>query len=209
MLPQHTQMGPHNRQGNEAFFCDKCQERCNATKRMRLHRLPPVLVLHIKRFKFKGTAREKLTTNVTFPLRDLQLSQFVSDEVQLSNGHSLSTHDQPCQEYDLFAVSQHFGNMVGGHYTATCMVPPPGADDKAATRGAGAGAKEVSKDSKDGAGGKEDPPRGPQWWTFNDDQVSRIAPQSVVSNTAYMLFYVRKDCGSNAAAVAAAAVHAV
>ncbi len=67
-------------QGNEAFFCDKCNERCAATKRMRVHRLPAVLVLHIKRFKYKGTSREKLNANVAFPLRDLQLGQFMSDE---------------------------------------------------------------------------------------------------------------------------------
>lgn len=147
---------------------------------MRLHRLPPVLVLHIKRFKYKGTSREKLSTNVTFPLRDLQLAQCLSDEAQ-------GTAAPSSQSYDLFAVSHHFGNMVGGHYTATCMVPPlerRAADAKA----------------------EEGQPRGPQWWTFNDDQVSRIAPQSVVSNTAYMLFYVRRDCGADAAGLAAAAV---
>jgi hypothetical protein len=28
-----------------------------------------VLLLHIKRFKYTGTTREKITTNVTFPLK--------------------------------------------------------------------------------------------------------------------------------------------
>ena len=56
-------------QGDEAFQCEVCNERTAATKRLRLHRLPRVLLLHIKRFKYNGLTREKLTTNVTFPLR--------------------------------------------------------------------------------------------------------------------------------------------
>ena len=56
-------------QGEEAFQCAVCKERTAATKRLRLHRLPPVLMLHIKRFKANGTTREKLTANVTFPLQ--------------------------------------------------------------------------------------------------------------------------------------------
>ena len=170
---------------------------------MRLHRLPPVLVLHIKRFKFKGTAREKLTTNVTFPLRDLQLTQFVSEEAQASGGGQ-----EGSQSYDLFAVSHHYGNMVGGHYTATCMVPPlTEARSKSGvsnSQGGEGAAKKEGAANEGVPGGTREPPRGAQWWTFNDDQVSRIAPQLVVSNTAYMLFYVRRDCGADAAAAAAA-----
>jgi hypothetical protein len=56
-------------QGDEAFQCEVCQDRTPATKRLRLHRLPRVLLLHIKRFKYNGTTREKLTTNVTYPLK--------------------------------------------------------------------------------------------------------------------------------------------
>lgn len=56
-------------QGDEAFQCEHCNERTTATKHFRIHRLPKVLVLHIKRFKYTGTTREKITTNVTFPLK--------------------------------------------------------------------------------------------------------------------------------------------
>ena len=56
-------------QGDEAFQCEVCGERTAATKHLRLHRLPRVLLLHIKRFRCTGATREKITTNVTFPLR--------------------------------------------------------------------------------------------------------------------------------------------
>lgn len=92
--------------------------------------------------------------------------------------HTQCTHHtgMAAHGYDLYAVSHHFGNMVGGHYTATCMVPPL---------------------SSTGSNGNTS---AAQWWTFNDEHVSRIAPRSVVSNTAYMLFYVRRDCLQAAAA---------
>ncbi len=40
-------------QGAEAFYCEKCKDKTAATKQLRLHRFPEVLVLHIKRFKYK------------------------------------------------------------------------------------------------------------------------------------------------------------
>ncbi len=42
--------------------------------------------------------------------------------------------------YDLFAVSNHFGGLGGGHYTAYAQLPSPStadADDAPAGRGAG------------------------------------------------------------------------
>lgn len=56
-------------QGDEAFKCEVCNEKCEATKRLRLFRLPQMLLLHIKRFKYTGSSREKLTNNVTFPIK--------------------------------------------------------------------------------------------------------------------------------------------
>ena len=56
-------------QGDEAFQCEVCGERTAATKHLRLHRLPRVLLLHIKRFRCTGATREKITTNVAFPLK--------------------------------------------------------------------------------------------------------------------------------------------
>ena len=40
-------------QGVEAFHCERCGDRTPATKHLRLHRFPEVLVLQIKRFKYK------------------------------------------------------------------------------------------------------------------------------------------------------------
>lgn len=84
---------------------------------MRLHRLPRALVLHVKRFKYSGTTREKLNTSLSFPLRELRLDQFASEEAPLSDRDAL---------YDLYAVCNHYGSMQGGHYTSYCRVNEEG-----------------------------------------------------------------------------------
>ena len=85
-------------------------------------------------------------------LQGLKLNQFVS---------SASSPSESNANYDLYAVSNHYGSMAGGHYTAACRVGLPD--------------------------GKE------QWFNFNDDTVSKLSPQSVVTPCAYMLFYVRTE----------------
>ena len=37
-------------EGDNAYNCNTCQQQVEATKKLSLHRLPPVLVLHLNRF---------------------------------------------------------------------------------------------------------------------------------------------------------------
>lgn len=48
-----------------------------------------------------------------YPVESLDLSHFVLDKK--ANGESLI--------YDLYAISNHFGSLNGGHYTAYCKNP--------------------------------------------------------------------------------------
>lgn len=59
---------------------------------------------------------------VDFPIENLDMSEFVINK-------NLPTHELSQEEhesvdgpllYDLFAISNHFGNTGGGHYTAFC-----------------------------------------------------------------------------------------
>jgi len=82
-----------------------------ATKKFDLWKLPPILVIHLKRFSYRNRyRRDKLDTLVKFPLEGLNLSEYTLSEAEL-----------PC--YDLFAVSNHFGALGGGHYTAFAKNP--------------------------------------------------------------------------------------
>jgi len=75
---------------------------------MDIWKLPPVLLIHLKRFSYEGMWRRKLQTYVDFPLQDLDLKNYVLDPKSRYSG------------YSLYAVSNHYGTMEGGHYTAFC-----------------------------------------------------------------------------------------
>ena len=103
-------------EGKEAFHCETCGEKTSAVKHLRLHRLPQALILHIKRFRHAGlgaTSADKLTTDVTFPLKSLDLHEHLSPESNVPPEHCI---------YDLYAVSYHTGTLAGGHYLAACRV---------------------------------------------------------------------------------------
>lgn len=91
---------------DDAWYCPNCKEFVQATKKFDLWRLPDTLVIHLKRFSYDRYWRDKLDVMVDFPVSGLDLTGLV---------HS---RDDPQPLYDLFAVSNHFGGMGGGHYTA-------------------------------------------------------------------------------------------
>jgi ubiquitin carboxyl-terminal hydrolase 12/46 len=89
----------------DKFFCDKCCSLQEAEKRMKIKKVPQILVVHLKRFKFieQLNRHKKLSYRVVYPL-ELKLSS-ISD-------------DADC-EYSLFAVVVHLGSGPNqGHYVA-------------------------------------------------------------------------------------------
>ncbi|XP_043997621.1 ubiquitin carboxyl-terminal hydrolase 2-like [Gambusia affinis] len=99
--------------GEERPTCNKCKARRKCTKRFSIQRFPQVLVLHLKRFSDSNVRASKLNTFVDFPLKDLDLREFSADSCE-----------RPV--YNLYAVSNHTGNALGGHYTASCRNPALG-----------------------------------------------------------------------------------
>uniref|UniRef100_A0A3P9LMA7 Ubiquitin carboxyl-terminal hydrolase n=1 Tax=Oryzias latipes TaxID=8090 RepID=A0A3P9LMA7_ORYLA len=91
---------------DDPWYCPNCKQHQQATKKLDLWSLPPVLVVHLKRFSYSRYMRDKLDSLVDFPLRDLDMSEFL-----------INPNAGPCR-YDLIAVSNHYGGMGGGHYTA-------------------------------------------------------------------------------------------
>eukprot|EP00040_Diaphanoeca_grandis_P020596 m.109526 g.109526 ORF g.109526 m.109526 type:complete len:478 (+) comp27964_c0_seq1:165-1598(+) len=98
--------------GDEMPRCDGCKNRCKCVKSLRIEVLPPVLVVHIKRFSYTSIRGSKISKQVDFPLEALTLKQFCTSE-----------SDSSRSVYDLYAVSNHYGNLRGGHYTAYCKHP--------------------------------------------------------------------------------------
>lgn len=100
------------------WYCPKCKDHKQATKKMDIYRVPKYLIIHLKRFKtsrvhsigsyyFSGGS-SKITTNIDFPLENLDLSKY-----------ALGTSDK-APVYDLVGVVNHYGSLSGGHYTAFC-----------------------------------------------------------------------------------------
>ena len=59
-----------------------------------------------------GSYGQKIDVDVSFPLESLDLTKHITGR---TDGEKLI--------YDLYAVSNHYGNMGFGHYTAYCQNP--------------------------------------------------------------------------------------
>ncbi|XP_074693893.1 ubiquitin carboxyl-terminal hydrolase 8 isoform X2 [Strix aluco] len=93
---------------NNRVYCSHCKTRRDSLKKIEIWKLPPVLLVHLKRFSYDGRWKQKLQTSVDFPLETLDLSQYV-----IGPKNNL-------KRYNLFSVSNHYGGLDGGHYTAYC-----------------------------------------------------------------------------------------
>ncbi|XP_036399789.1 ubiquitin carboxyl-terminal hydrolase 8 isoform X1 [Megalops cyprinoides] len=93
---------------NNKVFCRHCKTHRDSTKKLEIWKVPPILLVHLKRFSYEGRWKQKLQTSVDFPLENLDLSQYV-----IGPKHNL-------KRYNLFGVSNHYGGLDGGHYTAYC-----------------------------------------------------------------------------------------
>ncbi|XP_062922369.1 ubiquitin carboxyl-terminal hydrolase 8 isoform X2 [Mobula hypostoma] len=93
---------------NNRFHCSNCKAHRDSTKKLEIWKLPPILLVHLKRFSYEGRWKQKLQTNVDFPLENLELSNYV---IGPKNN---------VKRYNLYAVSNHYGGLDGGHYTAYC-----------------------------------------------------------------------------------------
>ena len=101
--------------GNE-WYCSNCRAHRLASKKLDVFKSADFLILHLKRFKsakingyssFFGFNSEtkKIKEFVKFPIKNLDLSNYVLD----NKGPLI---------YDLYAVSNHYGSLSNGHYTA-------------------------------------------------------------------------------------------
>ena len=83
----------------DPLYCHKCQGPEDFTKKYVINKMPYVLILSLKRFKFNQNSNFKLRQMITYPLYNLELG-----------GH----------KYDLYGVINHYGSLNSGHYT--CII---------------------------------------------------------------------------------------
>ncbi|KYO45996.1 hypothetical protein Y1Q_0021591 [Alligator mississippiensis] len=90
----------------QKYYCETCCSKQEAQKRMRVKKLPMILALHLKRFKYMEQLHRytKLSYRVVFPL-ELRLFNTSGDAINLD------------RMYDLVAVVVHCGSGPNrGHY---------------------------------------------------------------------------------------------
>lgn len=97
----------------DAWHCPKCQSFVTAHTYRSLFRLPPCLILSLRRFKQMGYTMTKNNSKVAFPHR-LDLKGYLDAEANTT---------QP-SFYTLKAVLYHSGTLDYGHYTASAYVTP-------------------------------------------------------------------------------------
>lgn len=93
---------------HDAYYCSKCKAHRAVSKKISVYRLPPVLVIHLKRFSFSTFSRDKVSTAVNYPAMALDVAEYCARDAVL-DGSTL---------YDLTGVVHHMGSLNGGHYTA-------------------------------------------------------------------------------------------
>jgi ubiquitin carboxyl-terminal hydrolase 4/11/15 len=88
------------------WYCPKCKEHQLAKKKIEIYTCPEILLIHFKRFK----NNYKLGNLVKFPIEGLDMEKFIH----------YKENENSDNVYDLFAISNHVGNLDGGHYFAYC-----------------------------------------------------------------------------------------
>ncbi|KAK2744275.1 ubiquitin-specific protease doa4 [Myotisia sp. PD_48] len=176
--------------GYDEWKCPYCKREREATKQIILTRAPKVLVVHFKRFSASQRQQaRKIHTQVSFPLKGLDIGPFMhpSSQAPHSNSPSRTPHNdtqnpkslpsnpstagaaaldpaRPPYIYNAYAVVRHLGSTIHeGHYIAL--------------------AKDTTRDC---------------WRKFDDQRVMDFQPSSSRSSAdnlqneqAYLVFYER------------------
>lgn len=175
----------------EDYKCDGCGLKGGCKRMPRFARLPDLLCVFFGRFENK---LRKNNVYIDFPHHNLDLTPYSiqgrndqgrSEPTQVASPTTPVVNDHHFTKpfrYDAYAVIQHGGQLVGGHYVAVVREGPEGPDGKSRWR--------VADDSRvttqEVGPGRNDPGtkflfrQGRHWSTPMD---------------AYMVFYQRKDVG--------------
>ncbi|XP_030644243.1 ubl carboxyl-terminal hydrolase 18 [Chanos chanos] len=102
---------PQELAGSDSCYCERCGKKTPSSQGLRLVSLPPIVCVHLKRFRNDHGYTRKLYCEVNFP----EVINFgdVLNPDQKTGGSENVDH-----QYILFAVIVHMGTARFGHYTA-------------------------------------------------------------------------------------------
>ncbi len=138
------------------WFCPHCKDKVNASKKFNIWIPPKIMIVQLKRFihnfSANGYSAHKLNNKVEYPVSGFDIAPHMSVCSKNVSGNADNF------KYDLIGVSNHIGNMNGGHYYS------------------------FIKSVTDG-----------NWYCTDDDSVTLMNEEDVVSPNAYMLFYKQRE----------------
>ncbi|GJP36434.1 hypothetical protein CLOM_g20942 [Closterium sp. NIES-68] len=156
-------------QGDNAYSCSHCKKPSKAVRRLSIVRFPSILVIHIKRVASSVLSLfQKDSTFVSCDLHSLDLSKFQSS---LSQGNPAIEPVSPVRPTSLASLGSPQSSGSAPVYDLYAVTNHMG-----------------SLSSGHYTAHCRNPADG-QWYLFNDSGVSPIAASSVVSSSAYVLFY--------------------
>lgn len=150
--------------GSEQWYCQSCSTHCDAVKKIDLWKVPPTLLVHLKRFRYEAASpmrlsyahggapptTRKLGHAVDFGLRGLDLRAL--------GAVPMGSPQRAEPTYDLCGAVDHWGSAGFGHYTACVQHYETG-----------------------------------QWHRFDDSVVTPVSPSEVPSENGYLLLFRRRD----------------
>lgn len=103
---------PEKLDKENSWYCNVCKDHVQATKTIEIYKTPAVLILCFQRFKSHNIYfKDKLEDKIEYPVNSLDMTPHV-----LSHKNSLGEDSKLL--YDLVGVSNHYGSLAFGHYTA-------------------------------------------------------------------------------------------
>jgi len=103
------------------YFCENCEKKVNAVKRVCLQELPNILIVHLQRivFNFDTYLNDKVNSRFEFP-EFLNLEAFTKQEIKRREEQNEQEEQEElekiCTEYKLVGVVVHSGTAEAGHY---------------------------------------------------------------------------------------------
>lgn len=129
--------------GENAYLCEKCNKKVNATKRASFKKTPDHLIFVLNRFEYDFNKNVRIKINDTYEFTtELDLTQFTQNYLKKSSQYSnLMTSqdlgqikpevtDKEAYKYELNGVVIHTGSADSGHYYSIIKTPPTESNDK-------------------------------------------------------------------------------
>lgn len=173
-------------------YCSSCCKHLEMTKKLEIWRLPPVMVIHLKRFQYTQTYRRKLLSLVEFPIRELDLGPCVAPHVEFPARYPMKKDtEEPVNETEVNEEARlRAANRSHRGYTNTnldqsrCLETLYDLYGVVNHHGALGGGHYTAfaKNFRD-----------EQWYYYDDERVRVVEESKIVSSAAYLLFYIRND----------------